>query len=261
MTEKPSVTTTIVEPGRDMIAMINVFTLEPENQQPFLGAQTGEYKRLAGQITGALAANLHRGLGGARAVNFALFRSVEEMYAWQRSDLMKEHLPAIKPFIERAQPGLYRVVDVVSRTGRVARIEAGPDRLALIAVLFARDAGPEALDAGPEALDALVAGQRDAATQLLDAIPALRSLILLRGIADPRTGVVGPAGQSLVWASSPDLALYAQIDTPDAAHALLDHPVYRAWFTAEHAHIGRAEPEVYEVAYVQNEEALRALQP
>jgi hypothetical protein len=253
MTEPSSVTTTIVDPGRDMITMINVFTIKPENQQQFIAAQTGEYKRLAGTITGGLAANLHRGLGGARAVNYALFRSVEEMHTWQNSDLMKAHLPIIKPFIERAEPGLYRVIDVVSRAGRVARIEAGPDQLALVAVLFARDATPEALDA-------LVAGQRDAATRLLDAIPALRSLTLHRGIRDPRAGVIGPAGQSVVRASSPDLALYAQIDTPDVAHALLEHPLYRAWFTTEHAHIGRAEQEVYEVAYVQNEAAPRALQ-
>lgn len=252
MIETPSVTTTILDPGRDFITLINVFTVKPGAQPQFIAAQTSEYKRLAGKIAGSLSANLHRGLGGTKAINYAQFHSVEEMRTWQTSDLMRAHLPMIRPYIERAEPGLYRAVEVISRDGRTARIEAGPGRLALVAVMFAKDTGTQAQDE-------VAAGQRKAAKQLLEEIPALRSLTLHRGVVTSGDGKVGgAAGEALVRTTTPEWALYAQLDHADAAHALIEHPRYRAWFTIEHPHIGRAEQEVYEVAYVQNEVALRA---
>jgi hypothetical protein len=237
---------TIIDPSRDLVTLINVFTTKPGSQQAFVTAQTGEYKRLRGKIAGSLSANLHRGLGGSKAANYALFRSLEALGTWQQSDLMKEHMPIILPYVERAQPDIYRAVDVVARNSRTARIEVAPGRAVLIAVMSGKPDSP----GGPEAL---LAGQREAARKLLDALPALHAMVLHQGIARTGTWTQGKLGHSPTAPTSPQVALYAQVDGAEAARALMEHPAYRAAFTAENPRIQSAEAEVYEVAFVQND--------
>ena len=239
---------TTIDPSRDIVTLINVFTTKPGNQQAFVTAQMGEYKRLRGKIAGALSANLHRGLGGSKAANYAHFRSLEALGTWQQSDLMKEHMPIILPYVERAQPDIYRVVDVVARGSRTARIEVASGRVALIAVMT----GKPDMEGG---MDALLADQREAARKMLDALPALHALILHQGTARTGTWTKGNLGHAPTAPAAPHLALYAQLDSAEAARALMDHPIYRAGFTAENPRLQGAEAEAYEVAFVQNDAA------
>jgi hypothetical protein len=239
---------TTIDPSRDLVTLINVFTTRPGSQQAFVTAQIGEYKRLRGRIAGALSVNLHRGLGGSKAANYAHFRSLKALGTWQQSDLMKEHMPVIQPYVERAQPDIYRAVEVVSRHSRTTRIEVAPGRVALIAVMSGK---PDP----PGGLDEMLADQREAARKLLDALPALHAMILHQGIARTGTWAQGKPGHSPTAPTAPQVALYAQFDGAEAARALMEHPAYRAEFTAENPRIQSAEAEVYEVAFVQNDHA------
>lgn len=252
----PSKVTTI-DPDRDIVTLINTFTVQPENQEPFIQAQSGEYKRLWGKIVGSLAANLHRGKSGTKAVNYAQFRSMEELRGWQTGDLMKDHLLVIKPLIERGQPGLYRVVDVVSRDGLAPRIEESGTSVALIVTMMAE----------PGALAELVAAQRSAARRLIEQLPGLRSLAVHQGIPSmprPAMGGGAPPGESPQAPNArplPNAALYAQLDSEADGSALIEHPAYREQFTTENASIHASEAEMYTVAYVQNEAASGAESP
>src|SRR5688500_1727011 len=67
-------TATALDPELAFVTLINTFTVTPANQQAFVEVQHGEYRRLQGQIPGAIAANLHRGRSGTRVVNYAQFR-------------------------------------------------------------------------------------------------------------------------------------------------------------------------------------------
>jgi hypothetical protein len=238
---------TTVDPSRDIVTLINVFTAKPGNQQAFVTAQMGEYKRLRGKIAGSLSANLHRGLGGSKAANYAQFRSLEALGTWQQSDLMKEHMPVILPYVERAQPDIYRAVDVVSRSSRTTRIEVAPGRVALIAVMSGKADSP----GGQEAL---LAEQREAARKLLDALPALQAMTLHQGLARTGTWTKGNLGHAPTAPTAPHVALYAQLESAEAARALMEHPAYRAGFTADNPRLQQAEAEVYEVAFVQNDD-------
>ena len=242
---------TTIDPSRDIVTLINVFTAKPGKQQAFITAQIGEYKRLRGKIAGGLAVNLHRGLGGSKAANYAHFTSLEAIRTWQQSALMKEHMPVIQPYVERAQPDIYRAVEAVSRQSSTTRIEVEPGRVALIAVMSGK---PDS----PGGVDELLASQREAAKKLLDAFPALRAMILHQGIARTGTWTQGNLGQSPTAPTAPHVALYAQLDSAEAAQSLMEHPAYRAEFTAENPHLQVAEAEVYEVAFVQNDDALPA---
>lgn len=230
MTTKPNATA--LDRDLDVVTLINTFTVAPEKQQSFVDVQHGEYRRLSGQIRGAVTANLHRGRSGTRVINYAQFRSMEDIGAWQSSDLMKQHLPVIKPYVERVSPGLFRVVHVAERGDDAAKIAEGG--VAVIAVM--------AVD--PDALDGILTAQRDVAEQLVRSVPGTRAIAIHRGVAAPRPG----ANPDATAASA---ALYAVVEDEAAASALMEHAGYRAMFTAENTHVRAVDADIYTTVAVE----------
>jgi heme-degrading monooxygenase HmoA len=92
------------------VVLVNVFTPKSGRVDDFIRAQTAEYKRLAGQIEGALGNRLLRSLDGKRVVNIAYFASVELYDAWRESALFAEHLERIRNLVEAVDPALYSPV-------------------------------------------------------------------------------------------------------------------------------------------------------
>lgn len=247
MTSSTAPTTTI-DRERDVVTLINTFTLRPEHQQTFVETQRGEYQRLRGQIRGALVANLHRGWSGRRAINYAQFGELGDLLAWQSSDLMKHHRAIIDPYIERAAPALFRVAHVASSAGGTATIAEGGT--AVIAVM--------AVD--PAALEDVVALQRDAAEELARAVPGVRAVATHHSLPAPGPGAgpganAGPAAHGSPAAGGPprgpSVAVYAVVENEQAARALMEHARYRAAFTAENPHIRAADADIYSVFAVE----------
>lgn len=98
-----------IHPAEPVVTLINVFTPKPDQTEAFCAAQIGEYQRLSGKIDGSLGSNLHVSLDGKFAANYAQFTSEEAYRAWYESDLFKEHLEVIHPYIAKVEPMLYRV--------------------------------------------------------------------------------------------------------------------------------------------------------
>jgi quinol monooxygenase YgiN len=90
---------TTISPSRRLVTLINVFTVEPANQQE----------------SGFISASLHRGLEGTKVTMYAQWRSVEDYQA------MREN-PAPLPYLQQAlaiakfDPGMYEVVESYSGT-------------------------------------------------------------------------------------------------------------------------------------------------
>ena len=94
---------------REAVVLINVFTVEPTNQQRLVGllarATAGSVNRAACFIS----ATLHRSLDGAKVTMYARWRSAEAYEAMRRA-------PGPQPFLEEAltiarfEPGMYEVV-------------------------------------------------------------------------------------------------------------------------------------------------------
>lgn len=230
----PSKVTTI-DATRDIVTLVNTFTVTPQNQQPFIDAQIGEYERLAGKIVGSLAVNLHRGVSGRKVVNYAQFRSVEDFRGWTRSDLMKEHLPIVRPYIVGGQPGLYRVESVASRNSREVGIEES--HVALISALT--------IDPGT-LLGDVVTAHRPIAQLLVNEHPGLRSAVIHVGIerSSPSEAREGP-----------NIVLYAQLDSETSGRTLLRDPLYREWFSIDNPAVRTSESDIYDVVYVRNQAA------
>lgn len=96
-------------PSRQLVTFINVFTVEPANQQrlvDILTHVTSEYVRHA---PGFLSSRLHRSLDGRKVTMVAQWRSMAE-YEAMRSD------PRPRSYLEEAlaiaqfEPGSYEVV-------------------------------------------------------------------------------------------------------------------------------------------------------
>jgi quinol monooxygenase YgiN len=91
-----------------VVTLINVFTVEPANQQRLVELLT-EATEVVRRAPGFVSASLHRSTDGTKVTMYAQWRSIEE-YQAMRQD------PAPLPFFQEAltiatfEPGVYEVV-------------------------------------------------------------------------------------------------------------------------------------------------------
>ena len=92
-----------------MIVFINVFHVEPANQQQLIDILTKVTKEIVSKAPGFVSSILHRSTDGAKVTMYARWRSLAD-YEAMRQD------PAPRPFLEAAlsiarfDPGMYEVV-------------------------------------------------------------------------------------------------------------------------------------------------------
>ena len=96
-----------------MITLINVFTVEPTNQQKLIDLLTRATDEFVSSAPGFVSSTLHRSLDGTKVTMVAQWRSVED-YEAMRGD------PGPRPFLEQAltiatfEPGMYESVRTFS---------------------------------------------------------------------------------------------------------------------------------------------------
>lgn len=96
-----------------MIVFINVFHVDPANQQRLVDILTQVTEEIVSKATGFVSSTLHRSLDGAKVTMYARWRSLDD-YEVMRQD------PAPRPFLEEAlsiarfDPGIYEVVQEFS---------------------------------------------------------------------------------------------------------------------------------------------------
>ena len=98
-------------PQNKQVTLINVFTVDPQNQQRLIELLTRATEVSVRQAAGFISATLHRSIDGTKVTMVAQWRSAED-YQAMRSD------PAPLPFLQEAlsfstfAPGMYEVVQV-----------------------------------------------------------------------------------------------------------------------------------------------------
>jgi quinol monooxygenase YgiN len=106
---------TTISPSRKLVTLINVFTVEPANQQKLIELLSRATETSVRHAPGFISACLHRGLDGTKVTMYAQWRSVEDYQA------MREN-PAPLPYLQQAlaiakfDPGMYEVVESYSGT-------------------------------------------------------------------------------------------------------------------------------------------------
>jgi heme-degrading monooxygenase HmoA len=241
-----------LQPGRDIVTLVNVFTVSPGGQARFAEAQIGEYRRLRGQVAGSLSANLHRGFDGLTLANLAQFRSMAEYRAWVESELMREHGLVIRHMIERSEPGMYRVAHVATGAGgNVVFVKTSENGGPLVQIVRLRVAD--------EARAHLLSKLASASSTLVREVPGLVSMTVLDGqpigLAPPPSHGAprGVVGDEKVAFQSPLVTLYIQLDDSAAYERIVTHQLFRPNLTAS-AGVLEMHSHQFEVAFVLNDD-------
>lgn len=105
-TEQKCITT--IAQDQPLVTLINVFKVEPENQQLLIDLLVAATEETMAQLPGFISANIHRSLDGTRVTNYAQWRSVDDFRAIFKSAEAIAHMPPITKIAE-SDPVLYDV--------------------------------------------------------------------------------------------------------------------------------------------------------
>ena len=99
-----------ISKGSELLTLINVFTVEPVNQQELVDLLVEATRTSVRRVQGFVSASLHRSLDGTKVAMYAQWRSVEDYQAMRRN-------PTASPFMEKAlalarfELGMYEVIE------------------------------------------------------------------------------------------------------------------------------------------------------
>ena len=104
-------------PDESPLTLINVFTVEPANQQRLIDLLTDGTERSVRYAPGFISARLHRSLDGTKVTMYAQWRSISD-YVAMRADpapllYLREALA-----IAKFAPGIYEVVSTFAPATR-----------------------------------------------------------------------------------------------------------------------------------------------
>ena len=100
---------TTISVENNYLTLINVFTVDPSNQQKLVDLLILATEESVTRITGFISSSLHKSLDGTKVTMYAQWRSIED-YQNMRAN------PAASPYLEEAlktasfDPGMYEVV-------------------------------------------------------------------------------------------------------------------------------------------------------
>ena len=101
---------TTISKDNKVVTLVNVFTVEPENQQKLVDLLVEATEKTMKNVSGFVSANIHKSLDGARVVNYAQWQSREDFEAMTKNPEAQAHM---KPIMEIAKADfhLYEVAD------------------------------------------------------------------------------------------------------------------------------------------------------
>ncbi|WP_375515436.1 antibiotic biosynthesis monooxygenase family protein [uncultured Nostoc sp.] len=104
---------TTISKDNQVITLINVFTVEPENQQRLVEMLVEATEKTMKHLPGFVSANIHKSSDGVRVTNYAQWRTREDFEAMQKNPEATAHM---KPIMEIAKfdAHLYEVVESLS---------------------------------------------------------------------------------------------------------------------------------------------------
>jgi heme-degrading monooxygenase HmoA len=102
-----------IEKGRDILTLVNIFTVKPEDQQRLVERLIQATESTMKHQPGFVSASIHKSFDGARVVNYAQWRSREDFEAMRRSPAARPHMEAAAAMAE-FDPILCEVADSIS---------------------------------------------------------------------------------------------------------------------------------------------------
>ena len=99
----------------DVVTLINIFSVEPAQQQQLLDILVEATEQVMKDLPGFVSANSHRSTDGSRVVNYAQWRSREDFEAMPVNPAAQAHMAAAAE-LATFEPHLYEVAHIDEAT-------------------------------------------------------------------------------------------------------------------------------------------------
>ena len=101
---------TIISKEANFLTLINVFTVEPINQQKLVDLLILATESSVRKVTGFISSSLHRSIDGTKVTMYAQWKSSEDYQNMRNNSSASPYLDeALK--IAKFEPGMYEVVE------------------------------------------------------------------------------------------------------------------------------------------------------
>ena len=107
-------TVTYISSNSDIATLINVFIVDPENQEKLIRILQEATESVIQSLPGFVSANIHKSLDGTRVVNYAQWKRKEDLEAMLQNPQAREHLDECFK-LSNPDPHLYEVVSIHHR--------------------------------------------------------------------------------------------------------------------------------------------------
>ena len=98
--------------GREMLTLINVFTVKPEDQQKLVQLLLDATDETMKHMPGFVSATIHKSHDGKKVVNYAQWRSLKDFEAMRQDPKAKPHMAAAAA-LATFEPILCEVVESI----------------------------------------------------------------------------------------------------------------------------------------------------
>jgi quinol monooxygenase YgiN len=100
---------TTISTEKNLVTLINVFTVTPENQQRLVDLLVEATQSIMRNQPGYISANIHKSLDGTRVTNYAQWRSQADYEAMLNNPEALVHMRAASQLATSFEPHLYGV--------------------------------------------------------------------------------------------------------------------------------------------------------
>ena len=101
---------TTISKEANFLTLINIFTVDPTNQQTLLNLLTLATNSSVRKVPGFISSSLHRSIDGTKVTMYAQWRSIEDYQKMRNNSSASPYLDeALK--IAKFEPGMYEVVE------------------------------------------------------------------------------------------------------------------------------------------------------
>jgi heme-degrading monooxygenase HmoA len=102
-------TMTTITTDKNLVTLINIFTVTPENQQRLVDLLIGATQHTMRKQPGYISANIHKSLDGTRVTNYAQWRSREDFETMRNNPEAAAHMREASKLAISFEPHLYEV--------------------------------------------------------------------------------------------------------------------------------------------------------
>jgi len=106
-----------ISPDKDIVTLINTFTVEPDNQQRLVDVLVEGIRKTINTLPGFVSANIHKSLDGTRVVNYAQWENREAFEAVFENPEATSRMREAGEVAEDSEPYLYEVPFVDEASG------------------------------------------------------------------------------------------------------------------------------------------------